>query len=240
GFVSQLRGLGVDLEGMTIDGAETTRFTLDYRWADRVLSVSSVCEEIGPEDVSGQPEAFLIAPIVEEIPQSTLSSIQADTIALDPQGFLREIREDGRIIPKHWSDEKLLKRLTIFKSSEEELKLITGEANPIWGLEKIIRIGAEVAIATMGREGALLATRRNRFSIPVLRLRKELDPTGAGDAFVGGFLMEYLNGEDSLWCASMGSAIASCVVETLGAKMDSSMKEVRKRAEEIYNNIERL
>lgn len=239
-FVSSLREVGLDLEGMIVEEAETTRFVLDYRWADRVLSVSSVCDVISPEDISERPEAVLIAPIVEEIPQSTVSCIQSDMIALDPQGFLREINEDGRIIPKHWSDERLLKRLTIFKSSEEELKLITGEANPLWGLEKLIRIGVDVAIATRGREGALLVTRRNRFSIPVLRLREELDPTGAGDAFMGGFMSEYLHGEDLLWCASMGSATASCIVETLGAKIDSSMKEVRKRADEIYNNTKKL
>lgn len=239
-FVSSLHEVGLDLEGMIVEEAETTRFVLDYRWADRVLSVSSVCDVIGPEDISERPEAVLIAPIVEEIPQSTVSCIQSDTIALDPQGFLREILEDGRIIPKHWSDERLLKRLTIFKSSEEELKLITGEANPLWGLEKLIRIGVDVAIATRGREGALLVTRRNRFSIPVLRLREELDPTGAGDAFMGGFISEYLHGEDLLWCASMGSATASCIVETLGAKIDSSIKEVRKRADEIYNNTKKL
>lgn len=239
-FISQLRMLRVDLEGMIVEGAETTRFVLDYRGADRLLSVGSVCEEISPEEVSELQEAVLIAPIVGEIPPSTVSQIDADLIALDPQGFVREIRDDGRVLLRHWFDGELLKRLTVFKSSEWELRLITGEANALWGLEKIVRLGAKVALATRGRQGALLATRRQSFRIPAFRVRNVLDPTGAGDAFVGGFLLEYLDGEEPLWCASVGAAAASCTVETFGAKLDASVQEVRRRAEEIFNSAERI
>jgi sugar/nucleoside kinase (ribokinase family) len=239
-FVEQLRRLGVDLGGMVVEGAETTRFVLDYRGAERRLSVSSVCEAIGPEDVSELPEAVLIAPIVDEIPQPTASGIDAELIALDPQGFLREVLEDGRVQPRHWFDVGLLRRLTVFKSSDEELRLITGEANPLWGLEKLVRLGVKVAMATRGGEGALLATGRQRFRVPALRVRRALDPTGAGDAFMGGFLLEYLDGKEPLWCASMGAAVASCVVETLGARFDASKQEARRRAEEIYDGAERI
>lgn len=239
-FISQLHVLRIDLEGMIVDGAETTRFILDYRGADRLLSVGSVCEEIGPEEVSELPEAVLLAPIVDEIPPSTVSHIDTELIALDPQGFLREIREDGHVLPTHWFDVGLLKRLTVFKSSDEELRLITGEANPLWGLEKIVRLGAEVALATRGVQGALLATRRQSFRVPAFRVRNVLDPTGAGDAFMGGFLLEYLDGEEPSWCASVGAAAASYTVETLGARLDASMQEMRRRAEEIYNRVKRI
>ena len=239
-FVEQLRRLGVDLGGMVVEGAETTRFVLDYRGAERRLSVGSICEAIGPEDVSELPEAVLIAPIVGEIPQPTASCIDAELIALDPQGFLREVLEDDRVQPRHWFDAGLLRRLTVFKSSDEELRLITGEANPLWGLEKLVRLGAKVAMATRGGEGALLATGRQRFRVPALRVRRALDPTGAGDAFMGGFLLEYLDGEEPVWCASMGAAVASCVVETLGARFDASKQEARRRAEEIYDGAERV
>jgi sugar/nucleoside kinase (ribokinase family) len=239
-FISQLRMLRVDLGGMIVEGAETTRFVLDYRGADRLLSVGSVCEEISPEEVSELQEAVLIAPIVGEIPPSTVSQIDVDLIALDPQGFVREIRDDGRVLLRHWFDGELLKRLTVFKSSEWEMRLITGEANALWGLKKVVRLGAKVALATRGRQGVLLATRRQSFRIPAFRVMNVLDPTGAGDAFVGGFLLEYLDGEEPLWCASVGAAAASCTVETFGAKLDASVQEVRRRAEEIFNSAERI
>ena len=239
-FASRLKELGIHRKGMVIDDAESTRFVLDYRGADRSLRVESVCEEIGPEDILELPEVVLLAPIVGEVPASTVSSIDADVIALDPQGFLRDIRPDGSIMPRRWFDEGLLRRLTIYKSSEEELRLITEDANTLRGLETIIRLGAEVAVATMGGEGALLVTRRGRFRVPALEISEVLDPTGAGDAFMGALFSVYLDGEEPLWCASMGAAMASCVVETLGAGLDASRKQVEERAEDVYNRVVRL
>jgi sugar/nucleoside kinase (ribokinase family) len=239
-FISQLDELGVGLEGMMVDTAETTRFILDYRSAERRMIVGSICEEIGPHDVSGLSEVVLLAPIVGEIPPATISSIDAELIALDPQGFVRDIRPNGSILPKRWFDESLLRRLTIFKSSEEELKIITGEANPVRGLNKIMGFGVEAAIATMGGEGALLAFNRGLYRISPLDIGEALDPTGAGDAFIGGFFSEYLEGEGPSWCASMGASLASCVVETKGTKIEASLKQIRERAEDVYNRVVRL
>jgi len=239
-FVSQLDELGVGLEGMIVDAAKTTRFILDYRSAERRMIVGSICEEIGPHDVSGLSEVVLLAPIVGEIPPLTVSSIDADIIALDPQGFVRDIRPDGSILPKRWFDESLLRRLTIFKSSEEELKIITREANPLRGLNKILGLGAEIAMATKGGEGALLAFNRGLYRIPPSDVGEALDPTGAGDAFIGGFFSEYLEGEGPSWCASMGAALASCVVETIGTRIEASLKQIRERAEDVYNRVVRL
>jgi len=239
-FIAQLEGLGIDLEGMIIDGAETTRFILDYRGAERRLRVGSVCEVFGPEDLAGLPEVALLAPIVGETPASVLSNIESDMIALDPQGFVRDIRPDGTILPKHWFDESLMKRLTIYKSSEDELRLVTGNLDSMKGLEKIIGLGAEVAIATKGGEGALLVVREGRYRVPALSVGKALDPTGAGDVFIGVFFSEYLDGEDPSWCSSMGAAMASCVVETVGARIDASRKLVRERAEDVYNRVVKL
>jgi len=239
-FVSQLEGLGIDIEGMIIEGAKTTRFTLDYRGAERRLSVGSVCEEIGPENLVGLHEVVLLTPIVGETPTSVLSNIESDVIALDPQGFVREIRLDGTILPKRWFDESLMRRLTIYKSSENELRLVTGNLDAMKGLQKVIGIGAEVAIATRGVEGSLLVVREGRYKVPALSVGEALDATGAGDAFIGGFFSEYLDGEDPSWCASMGAAMASCVVETVSARIDAPRKLVQVRAEDVYNRVVKL
>ena len=239
-FVSQLEGLGIDIEGMIIEGAETTRFILDYRGAERRLSVGSVCEEIGPENLVGLHEVVLLTPIVGETPTSVLSNIESDVIALDPQGFVREIRLDGTILPKRWFDESLMRRLTIYKSSENELRLVTGNLDAMKGLQKVIGIGAEVAIATRGVEGSLLVVREGRYKVPALSVGEVLDATGAGDAFIGGFFSEYLDGEDPSWCASMGAAMASCVVETVSARIDAPRKLVQVRAEDVYNRVVKL
>ena len=240
-FLGQLRGLGVDLRGQIIEGAETTRFILDYRGAERRLSVESVCDDIRPEDVRDLPDAVLISPIVGEVPPPTVSILmEAEFIVLDPQGFVREVHRDGSVRPKRWLDERLLRRVTVYKSSEEELKLMTGEADLWRGLRGILEIGAEVAIATKGAQGSLLLTRGGRYRIPAYDNVEVVDLTGAGDTFMGGFLSEYLQGEDASWCAAVGGAAASCVVETIGACINVSTCQLSRRAEDIYNDVIKL
>jgi len=239
-FLRQLGELGVDLRGRVVEGAATTRFTLDYRGSERQLSIESVCEEIGPEDVRDLPEAALIAPIVGEVPPPTASAIQAGLIALDPQGFVREVRGDGSIRPMRWFDENLLRRVDIYKSSEDELRLVTGEADPWRGLRRIQGLGAEIAIATRGTKGGLLLTQGGRYRMPIHEAAEAVDPTGAGDAFLGGFVCEYLRGREGPWCAAVGAAAASCVVETAGARLEASARELRGRAEELYSGMVKL
>ena len=241
GFIDQLRERGIDLRGQIAAGAATTRFILDYRGAERRLSVASVCEEIEPEDVGEPPEAVLIAPIVGEVPPETASALTGSRlIALDPQGFVREVCEDGSVRQKRWFDEGLLRRITVYKSSEGELALITGEADPWRGLRRIRELGAAVAIATRGGEGALLLTRRGRYRISIYEIAETVDPTGAGDAFIGAFLSEYLHGEDAVWCAAVGASAASCVVETAGASINASIQQMMGRAEEVYDEVVKL
>jgi len=240
-FRRQLQELGIDLQGQIVEEAETTRFILDYRGAERRLSVESVCDEIRPEDVHDPPEVVLIAPIVGEVPPATASTLtETSFVALDPQGFVREVRRNGAVQPKRWFDPDILERVTVYKSSGEELELVTGEISPLRGLRKILDLGAEVAIATVGGQGALMLTEDGGFRIPVYGAAEVLDPTGAGDAFMGAFLSEYLRGEEALWCGVMGAAVSSCVIETAGAIIDGSNVEIRRRAENLYEGVVKL
>jgi len=240
GFLGLLRRLGLDISGQVVEGAETTRFILDYRGAERRLSVESVCDEIRPEDVRDLPEAVLISPIAGEVPPPTASALTAELLALDPQGFVREIGGDYSISPRRWFDAELLRRVTVYKSSEEELKIITGEEDAWRGLRRIVKLGAEVALATRGSRGGLMLAQGRRYRIPACGAVEVVDPTGAGDAFMGGFLSGYLRGEDAPWCAAVGTAAASCVVETAGARIDVSTRRLMERAEDLYEGVVRL
>jgi sugar/nucleoside kinase (ribokinase family) len=61
-----------------------------------------------------------------------------------------------------------------------------------------------------------------------------LDPTGAGDVFIGAFLAEYIRTKDPVWCACVGSASASFVVEGIGPERFGERQETYERAKEIY------
>ena len=238
-FLNRLSDLGVDLQGMVVKEAPTTRFTIDYRGVERSLMVESVCAEIGLKDVELATEAAIVAPIVGEVSPATIAGIGADVIALDPQGYLREVLDDGHVRPKPWFNGEALRRVEVFKSSVRELELVTGERDPWNGLERILRQGVEVAMATKGGEGSLLAFGTRRYAVPAHNT-VSVDPTGAGDAFLGCFLLEYLEGGEPLWCVSMGSAAASFVVEKVGPEIEASHEDIRERAEDVFNRSKKI
>jgi sugar/nucleoside kinase (ribokinase family) len=217
---------------------KTTRFVLDYTKLERGLGYDSLCSNITPSEVKDLPDTCILAPIVEEIPKETLVALGSRTLALDPQGFVRKLLPGGLICLRRWHDETLLRRLSVFKASTRELRLVVGESG--WGgLEKLSRLGVLVAIETRGGEGANILSSGKRIVAPAFQ-GKIIDPTGAGDAFIAGFMSEYASGEDVEWCAAVGSAAASAVVETVGPVVTIGKEELLKRAENLLLSLKIL
>jgi sugar/nucleoside kinase (ribokinase family) len=129
--------------------------------------------------------------------------------------------------------------LDVLKASADEVALMTGESDPRRGIEKIRRFGASVAVTTLGQKGSLVAFGGRLSQVPAYDSDVR-DSTGAGDVFLGSFMSEYLRGEDPVWCACVGSAMASLVVETFGIRIDSSKRDVFRRAEELLDRVVRV
>jgi sugar/nucleoside kinase (ribokinase family) len=106
-------------------------------------------------------------------------------------------------------------------------------------MERIRESGPEIVVATWGRRGALMLAEERRYHIPAFPTQP-LDPTGAGDAFMGGFLSQYLREKDALWSASVGASLSSSLIETQGCRIDASVGEILERANWVRERIERL
>lgn len=73
------------------------------------------------------------------------------------------------------------------KLSDEEIKLITREININDGVKKLHELGAKVVAITLGSEGTLISNGEISEIVPSIKV-KQVDSTGAGDAFVGALL----------------------------------------------------
>jgi len=100
----------------------------------------------------------------------------------------------------------------------------------------IRRMGPSSVVVKKGEHGALLFTDGRVFAAPALPLEEVFDPTGAGDAFAGGFVgslaAEGRVDEPSLRRAVIaGSAVASFCVERFSVEglRDRSPKEIEAR-----------
>jgi hypothetical protein len=137
----------------------------------------------------------------------------ATTLTLDPEpaymnsNFLKNLRE-------------LLNGLTAFLPSQEELRsLFWGKTNDLWEMaEELGSYDCELVLIKGGGLGQYLydAMGKHRWEIPAYPSRMA-DPTGAGDAFCGGFLAGYRETYDPLEAALHGNVSASLKVEGSGA-----------------------
>jgi sugar/nucleoside kinase (ribokinase family) len=116
---------------------------------------------------------------------------------------------------------KLLKRVDAFVLNDSEAHLLTEERNILASLKKIHKLGPKYVIIKKGEHGSVLSGPQGLFIAPAFPLKCVIDPTGAGDSFVGG-LLGYLasrnNGiEKNLRRAIIhGSAVASFCCEGFG------------------------
>jgi sugar/nucleoside kinase (ribokinase family) len=234
-YTEELAGRGVHIHDSVVPSAKTTRFILDYTGLERRLGVESICELIKPDDVRELPEVTILAPIIQEIPTDTLQAIRSPFLALDPQGFVRRCEPDFSISLRPWQNRDLLRRLSVFKASERELRLVAEEGG--WsGLDKLSKFGVKVAIVTYGENGSHVLAGGRRLFVPAFN-GETVDTTGAGDAFMAGYFSVYSSGSEVDWCLAVGSASASAVVETLGPRIKISRSELLERAEKILDEI---
>lgn len=83
---------------------------------------------------------------------------------------------------------KLLRRVDAFVLNDSEARLLTQEENVLSALKKIHRLGPKFVILKKGEHGSIFSSDRGLFLAPAYPLAKVVDPTGAGDSFVGGLL----------------------------------------------------
>lgn len=82
-----------------------------------------------------------------------------------------------------------------------------------------------ILITTLGAQGSRIESDAKTIEIPIAPPTSILDPTGAGDAYRGGFLAGYLRGFDLEICGRMGAVAAAYTVEMYGTVTHTYTKE---------------
>jgi adenosine kinase len=94
----------------------------------------------------------------------------------------------------------------------------------------------KTVITTLGGDGALIEDQGNIITIKSATADKVIDPSGAGDAWRGGFLAGIQKSFDLKTCGQMGSIAACYSVENYGAQeYNYSTEEFTKRYNKTYN-----
>jgi sugar/nucleoside kinase (ribokinase family) len=137
----------------------------------------------------------------------------------------------------------LLKRVDGFVLNDSEAKQLTKEDNLLTALKKIHKLGPKYVIIKKGEHGAILSSKNGLFVSPAYPLHRVVDPTGAGDSFVGG-MMGYLSTakgsiDGNLRRAMVyGSVVASFCCEGFG--LNFTTKITRPAIEARFKELEKL
>ncbi len=172
-----------------------------------------------PADVHNAKQVILEADILIcqlEIPIET--TLEAFRIA--KSGNVRTILNPAPAAP---IPEELLRLADICAPNETETELLTGQpvgtlAEAEAAARKLLSQGPGTVILTLGERGALLVSKDSVESLPAIKVAA-VDPTGAGDAFVGSlavFLGEGFSLRDAIQRAN---AVAALSVTRIGTQI---------------------
>jgi len=239
-YASRLRsdltkyGIVASLDSMD---SQTGGFHLEYdEMGNRTLQVLGIAGSISPKNIVDDfldARFILIGPILGEVDLGLVSFLRDSsdaTLFLDPQGLIRLIGEDGKII--HECDRglfsKILDLVDFVKPNEPESVTITGLENPVKALRFLQEMGNAFPLITLAEKGSVFIEDGKECWIPAYTTRA-IDPTGAGDVYGGSFIVEYLSTNDYFESALFASAASSLMVEQVGPDFKLDPSEVRRR-----------
>jgi sugar/nucleoside kinase (ribokinase family) len=131
----------------------------------------------------------------------------------------------------------LLPHVDFFVPSYEEAATLTGGKTPERIVAECRKAGATGVVGVkLGAQGCYVDHAGRSSYIPARHVRTVVDATGAGDAFVAGFLAATIRGADPFGAARFGNAVAASCVTAIGAstaiRSFEKYPRIRNRAEQ--------
>ena len=221
--VDLLRTRNIDTEGLVRDEDGETffwagRYHYDLNRRDTLATHLNVLATFDPEVPATYRDSRIVClgNLDPTVQRTVLDQMDApDLVVLDTMNYWIEHT------PKELR--KTLERVDVLVINDSEARELSGEPNLVRAARVIRAMGPQTLVIKKGEHGALLFTNGAVFSAPAYPLEDIHDPTGAGDAFMGGFAGHLArtdphNPEELRRAVILGSALASFVVEAFGTE----------------------
>ncbi|HUG39103.1 MAG TPA: PfkB family carbohydrate kinase [Longimicrobiales bacterium] len=226
---------GVELDGLERAAGESFfwsgRYHYDLNTRDTLETRLGVFADFSPKipPQFRDAEWVFLANIDPELQLQVLGQVSSPRlVACDTMNYWIEGKRDAIL--------ELLPRVNALLLNESEARELSGQYNLSQAARWIRGKGPRIVVIKKGEHGALLFTDDSIFFAPGFPLEEVFDPTGAGDAFAGGFMgwLGYVGtvNEDELRRAMIyGSATGSLVCEQFGMErlVGVDIEEVHER-----------
>jgi sugar/nucleoside kinase (ribokinase family) len=233
---------GVDTEGLEVRPGKTFhwegRYGYDPNQRETIRTEINVYEGYRPQLPAAYRKADIVflANIDPDLQDDILSQVRKpELVAMDTMNHW--IRSKPEAI---W---RVLKKVDILFANDEEIRMLTKEANLIKAGKKILAAGPRLVVTKKGEHGALVFGRKLVFGVLAHPCEDVVDPTGAGDSFAGGFLgyldkMKRFSHPDIRRAAVYGSVLASFAIEDFGIKRLKTL--TRREIEARFRRFKKL
>lgn len=230
--MNELKKRGVQLTGVEIVPDQKSffwsgKYHLDMNSRDTLitdLNVLANFNPIVPEAYQGA-EYLMLGNLMPSLQLSVIDQLRTrpKLIVLDTMNFWMESAMEGL--------KKVLQKVDVLLINDSEARQLGEEYSLVKCAKKILTMGPTYLIIKKGEHGALLFHKNNVFFAPALPLDEVFDPTGAGDAFAGGFIGHIahtgnISFENMKTGIVVGSAMASFCVEKFGPQR---LKEITRK-----------
>ena len=237
--IQTLRHLGVDLEGLEIRPGKTFRWSGKYGYdlnqRDTLSTFLNVFEHFHPKlpEKYKSSEFVFLGNIHPALQLEVLDQVaKPKFVACDTMNLWIETERDTLC--------ELIRRVDAIVLNDSEARQLTGEPNLAKAARAIQGMGCLKVVIKKGEHGCLFFSPHSHFSAPAYPLDSVNDPTGAGDAFAGGF-MGYLAQNNKVDEISIrraivyGSVLASFTVEqfSIDRIVGLSQEEISARYKEF-------
>jgi sugar/nucleoside kinase (ribokinase family) len=194
--LDRLTARGCDLTGVERAAGESFRwkgkYSYDLQNRETLETRLGVFADFSPRI----PDAFRDASLVflgnidPELQLNVLDQIRKpELVVCDTMNYWIQGRRDVLM--------DLLQRIDVLMVNDAEARQLSGDWNIYRAARWILKNGPRTAIIKQGEYGAVLVQPGNDiFYLPAFPLEEIFDPTGAGDAFAGGFLGHLARSED--------------------------------------------
>jgi sugar/nucleoside kinase (ribokinase family) len=231
-FLSQR---GVDLAGLEQAPGESFRwsgvYSFDLNSRETLETRLGVFADFEPKIPEGFRDAewVFLGNIDPELQLRVLDQVHRPKfVACDTMNLWIDIKRDRLL--------ELLKRVDLLLVNDAEARQLSGDFNLSRAARWIMDQGPRYLIIKKGEHGAMLFTPQSVFFAPGFPLEEVFDPTGAGDAFAGGFmghLAQCGRGDDGDLRRAViyGSVLGSFAVERFSVERfkDLTLDEIEER-----------
>ena len=207
----------LDIKGVHILEGNTIHIYMIYHEDGSVDAPvdMGVAQKMGETEI---PEEYLnakifhISPIPPEEQLKVINRLKGKRISLDFNPTYMEDYKTKKDLMK-----EIISRTEVIFPNEREARTITGETDLKKAAKTLYEWGANLTIITLGEKGALLYNGEKFMEFEALPINEIVDPTGAGDAFAGGFLAQYAKETPIEECIKQGLLRAREVLKKKGS-----------------------